>query len=491
MDTSSEKYSSCHNKIRHVVVVGGGIAGLAAAYYLYKESVSQGKPLRITLIEAEDKVGGKIVTESIDGFTIEGGPDCFLRQKPWAAELAAEIGLSAHMIGTNPENRGVFVLNHGKLVPLPDGVMLIIPTRFMPFVTSPLISPVGKLRMGMDLFVPPIRDNGDESVANFVRRRLGNEALEKIAEPLLGGIHVSDPEQQSLLATFPRFRDLENKHGSLIRGMLAQRKHSQHAINGKGEGSSLFLSFRKGLSELTEGLASHLRGSGCKILLSQRVEKIASQTGKLVNLWLSSGETLEVDGVVIAVPAFSAAKMIDTFAPRTADLLRHINYVSTATVSIAYRFNDVSVPFTGYGFVVPRKEGRMLQACTWTSLKFSNRAPQGYLLMRGFLGGPGKEEVVNYDDKEILGIVRRELKEIQKIDTEPVFSRIYRWRAGNPQYYVGHLELVQKIFETAADEMPRVVLTGSAYQGVGIPDCIHNAKRSATALFQTLFQEEY
>ncbi|MFZ6020581.1 MAG: protoporphyrinogen oxidase [Chloroflexota bacterium] len=490
MNISSENFDPRQDKTGHVVVVGGGIAGLAAAYYLQKESVSQRKPLRITLIEAEDRVGGKIVTERIDGFTIEGGPDCFLRQKPWAAELAAEIGLSTEIIGTNPENRGVFVLNRGKLVRLPEGVMLIIPTRFMPFVTSPLISPVGKLRMGMDLFVPPNRDNGDESVASFVRRRLGIEALEKIAEPLLGGIHVSDPERQSLLATFPRFRDLEKKYGSLIRGMLAQRKNNHHTRIVKGEGNSLFLSFRKGLSELSEGLANYLRDSGCQLMLSCRVEKIDSQNGGSVNLQLSNGEFLKADGVIIAVPAFSAAEMIHAFAPQTAELLRRIDYVSTATISIAYRLSDISRSFTGYGFVVPRKEGRMLQACTWTSLKFSNRAPQDHLLLRCFLGGPGKEEVVNYDDNEILRIVRGELREIQKIDAEPVFSRIYRWRKGNPQYYVGHLELVQKIFETAADEMPRVVLTGSAYQGVGIPDCIHNARKSALALYQSLAQKE-
>ena len=216
------------------VIVGGGITGMAAAYYLQEAARAAGRPLAYVLVESNTRLGGKIATEHVDGFTIEGGPDCFISQKPWAAELCRQLGLGEELIGTNDERRKTFVLNHGRLTPLPDGVLLIVPTRFMPFVTSTLISWPGKIRMGMDLLLPRRKDNADESVASFVRRRLGREALDKIAEPLMGGIHVSDPEQQSLLGTFPRFRDLEMKHRSLILGMLASRRIGHNGGHGAG-----------------------------------------------------------------------------------------------------------------------------------------------------------------------------------------------------------------------------------------------------------------
>ena len=215
-----------------VIIVGGGITGMAAAYQLQEAAAAAGRALTYTLLESNATLGGKIATEYVDGFTVEGGPDCFISQKPWAADLCRTLGISDDLIGTNDERRKTFVLDRGRLTPLPDGVMLIVPTRIAPFVTSTLISWPGKIRMGMDFFIPRRKNDGDESVADFVRRRLGSEALDKIAEPLMGGIHVSDPECQSLLGTFPRFRDLENKHGSLIRGMLAARrkpKNSAHA----------------------------------------------------------------------------------------------------------------------------------------------------------------------------------------------------------------------------------------------------------------------
>ncbi|MEW6179056.1 MAG: protoporphyrinogen oxidase [Chloroflexota bacterium] len=473
---------------RQVVIIGGGIAGLSAAYYLQKEKHSHNLSLNIVLVEGDERLGGKIITNRVDDFIIEGGPDCFLRQKPWAKELATEIGLSDEIIGTQDQNRKVFVLDKGRLTPLPDGVMLIIPTRFTPFVTSPLISLPGKIRMGMDWFIPPQPTSEDESVADFVRRRLGKEALEKIAEPLLGGIHVSDPEKQSLLATFPRFRDLESKHGSLIRGMLAQRRNG-HGSRSSSSGGSMFLSFRNGMSQFTERLEKAI-SEQCHIFLSNPAVKVTRYSGERYAIHLRNGEVLVADAIILAVPSYSAAALIKSLAPNTAALLEQIEYVSTATISLAFRKQDITRPFKGFGFVVPRKENRLISACTWTSFKFENRAPQEYLLLRCFAGGPGKEYLVDCDDESLFRIVREELRKIQGITAEPVLKRIYRWIKSNPQYHVGHLNHVQKLFESCAEELPNVVLAGSAYQGVGIPDCVHSGTTSAKLIFESLNGKE-
>ncbi len=257
---------------RRITVVGGGISGLAAAYEIQRQVREENLPVTVTLVEAEDRLGGKIITENIDGFTIEGGPDCFIRQKPYAANLAAAVGLKGDLIGTNDDKRKTYVVNKGKLTPLPEGVMLIIPTKIRPFVTSSLFSWPGKIRMGMDMFVPPFKGSGDETVSRFVRRRLGSEALEKLAEPLLSGIHVSDPETQSLLATFPRFRELEQKHGNLILGMLAERKlTAKHRQNG-AKPASIFQSLRGGLGQLPAALEDALSDS--TIYKGPKVERI-------------------------------------------------------------------------------------------------------------------------------------------------------------------------------------------------------------------------
>lgn len=464
-------------RIPHVIVIGGGIAGLSTAYYLQKQARAAGSPVSCTLIEQEHRLGGKILTERIGGFVIEGGPDSFLTQKPWGLQLARELGLGDQIIGTNEGQRKVFVLHRGRLQPLPDGVMLIVPTKFMPFVLSPLISPLGKLRMGLDLLIPPRRDGQDETLAEFIRRRLGREALDKIAEPLMSGIHNAESDRQSILATFPRFRALEEKYGSLICGMLATRRQARVAdSNGDSAFTSAFVSLRGGLGDLVEVLIGALGETS--LLIGQRAEGIRYDPNILPSyrVHLADGQKLTGDAVVLATPAYVAADLVTSFAPELATGLRAIRYVSTGTISLAYRRGEVGHPLDGFGFVIPRSERRWINACTWTSTKFSHRAPDDYVLLRVFFGGSRRPEMVEWPDEQLLAVVRDELQKILGIAAQPVLARIYRWPLANPQYDVGHLDRVARLEALCP---PGLYLTGSAYRGVGIPDCIRQGEETA------------
>jgi oxygen-dependent protoporphyrinogen oxidase len=459
-----------------VAIVGGGIAGLATAYYLQEGARQAGLSLSYSLIESAPGFGGKIVTHAGDGFVIEGGPDSFITQKPAALRLCRELGLEDRLLGTNDAQRKVYVLDGGRLRPLPDGVMLVVPTRFAPFALSPLISAPGKLRMGMDLFIPPRRDDGDESLADFIRRRLGQEALDKIAEPLMAGIHVADPERLSLQATFPRFIQLEQKYGSLIKGMLAQktRRASRDGNGARASKLSLFMTLRGGLRELVEALVAQLEGD---LMPGTGVVELArDQDG--YQLRLADGGVLSADAVILATPSYVAADLVEPMHARLAKGLRAIRYVSTATVSLGFRRAEFEHPLDGFGFVVSARDKSKLMACTWTSTKFDRRAPGEHVLLRAFVGGPRNESLVDLPDQALLGLVREELREVMGVSARPVLTRIYRWPGGNPQYDVGHLERVDHLAAMAAD-LPGLYLTGSAYRGVGLPDCIQQGQNTA------------
>lgn len=464
-----------------VVVVGGGIAGLSAAYYTEKYAAEAGIDLDLTLVERADQLGGKITTATPDGFIIEGGPDSFITQKPWGVELARELGLDDHLMGTNPEQHGVYVLKGGELRKMPDGMMMIVPTRFMPFVTSNLISWPGKIRMGMDLFIPPRKDESDESLADFIRRRLGQEALEVLAEPMMAGIHVSDAETLSLKATFPRFINIEQKYGSLTRGMIAARKARNAAKKereSKGGGTvSIFMTFKDGLQEFVAALNDAIQGT---IITGHGVQRI-TQTDAGYTLDLDDGRTLEADAVVLATPAFVAANMLREVNPTLAEQLDAIRYVTTATVSLGYDADDIPGNLIGTGFVIPRNEPTRLLACTWTSNKFTHRAKPGTALLRVFVGGPRREQIVAQNDKDLIAMVRDELRDIMGITAEPTIARAFRWERGNPQYDVGHLDRIDAL---DAQCPPGLYLAGSAYRGVGIPDCVKQGKAAATQVIE-------
>lgn len=466
----------------HVAIVGGGIVGLSAAYAL-QQSAQDGVDVAYTLLERSGRWGGKIRTETVEGygeepFVVEGGPDSFITQKPWALQLARELGMGERFLPTNDEQRKVFVLNQGKPTPLPDGVLLIVPTKFMPFALSPLISPLGKLRMGMDLFIPPKKDDEDETLADFITRRLGEEALDKIAEPLMSGIYNAEAEKQSLLATFPRFRQIEEEHGSLIKGMLAARRARASRPRPSSNGQrppSMFISFEDGMEDLVEVLRGRLTGD-CR--LNTAVEGLEREV-EGYTLALDSGERLAADAVILAVPAYAAARLVKHVAPEAARGLRRIRYVSTGTISLGFRADEVNHPLDGFGLVIPRSERRSINALTWTSTKFDNRAPEGYALLRAFFGGSRTPQMMKVGDEELVTVVRSELKALMGIDARPVFHRIYRWPRANPQYDVGHLERVEAIEAALPDHL---YVTGSPYRGIGIPDCVHQAQQTVTEL---------
>lgn len=471
------------DRILRVAVVGGGIAGLSTAWHLQQRAAAAGRTVTYTLLERSEQWGGKVRTDYVPGygdepFIVEGGPDSFLTQKPWALQLARELGLGPEVLNTNEQLRKVFVLRHGKPVPLPDGVLLIIPTRFMPFALSPLLSPLAKLRMACDFVIPAKRDGQDETLADFVNRRLGAQALDRLAEPLMSGIYNAEADRQSVLATFPRFRELEEKHGSLIRGMLASRKNRPPPPPpGSPKPPAAFVSLRRGTYELIETLVGRLTGN---LRLNTGVERVSPLDGGYL-LTLTDGQELAVDAVVLAIPAYATAALLGELAPTAAAGLRTIRYVSTGTVSLGYRRSEIRHPLNGFGLVIPRSEERRINAVTWTSTKFPNRAPAGYALLRVFFGGSRRPEMMGKDDAELSAIVRDELRELMGIDAVPLFERIYRWHDANPQYDVGHLERVAAV-EAALP--PGVFVTGSPYRGVGLPDCVQQAQKTAQQVLE-------
>jgi protoporphyrinogen/coproporphyrinogen III oxidase len=473
----------------HVVIIGGGIAGLATAYALQERARAAELPLACTLVEAKDRLGGVILTERIDDFVIEAGPDSLLTQKPWGVELCQTLGIGDHLIGTNDQQRKIYVLWQGRLHPLPEGLMLIVPTRLRPLVRSRLLSWPGKIRMGCEYFLPRRASEADESLGAFVHRRLGQEALEKIAEPLLGGVYAGSINSMSLLATFPRLRELEDKHGGLIRGMLAQRRAMRRSPRAQGQhATTMFMAPRDGMAEIVEAISARL--DRITVLCGEAVQRIMPRGPSMGGargyaVHLGPGRALQADAVVFATPAHVTAQLVEGFHPKLAEALRAIPYVSSATVSLAYRRADVPHPLDGFGFLTGRREGHRIMGATWTSTKFSHRAPADHVLIRSFVGGKGQEHLVCLDDAALIQVVREELGAILRTTTAPLLARVYRWERANPQYLVGHLDRVDAMEKMLAPH-PGLFLTGSAYRGVGVPDCIYQGAQTAERVLGSL-----
>lgn len=469
-----------------VAIVGGGISGLSTAWYLQKQSAEQQIDLSYTVLEKSDRWGGKIHTDVVDSddaqpFVVEGGPDSFLTQKPWAFQLAQELGVEDRLIGTNDEQRQVYVVIRGKPVPLPEGVLLIVPTKFMPFVLSPLISPLGKLRMGLDLFIPAKKDDEDETLAQFITRRLGREALDKIAEPLMSGIYNADAYEQSIMATFPRFRAIEKQHGSLIRGMLtSMRKRATASVSSTAPKRSAFMSLQGGTNELVDALVPQLTGD---LRLKTSVQQIKQVGDNRYQLHLDDETTLDADVVIMTSPAFVTSQLVRGISPVAADTLDTIRYVSTGTITLAFKKSDVARPLNGFGLVIPSSENLPINAITVSSTKFNHRAPDDSMLMRVFFGGSRSPESMQLDDESLLAMVREQLRMMLGIEAEPLFHRIYRWWNANPQYDIGHLERVDRIESSLPDGL---YVTGSAYRGVGMPDCVHQSQQTVDKVFSNL-----
>ena len=468
--------------MNRIMIIGGGIAGLSAAYYAVKKSKEQGLPVQLTLIESDSRWGGKIITDRAvfdDGqFIIEGGPDTFLATKPYATALCKELGLGERLHGTNPNQKNTYVLHRNKLEPLPDGLAMMIPTNMQAIFKSHLVSWFGKARMGLDFILPPQALNGDESLGTFVSRRLGREAYENLIEPLMSGIYAGDGDALSLASTFPYLRDLEIKYASLARGALEMRKQS----NGKSvQGSrSAFLTPTTGLVEIVEALVNYLQANNVDLRLNTRVTRITYQSpvlskvkGSLFYVKLETGASLESDSVILATPAPVSGTLLASFDLELATVLQSIPYISTATISLAYRQSDLPRPLDGYGYVIPRREGRKALACTWTSTKFPHRAPEGYALIRVFVGRAGQDNPGNEND--LLALAKEELALTLDITAEPILSRVFLWESAMPQYNLGHPEKLSQI-ESALERHPGLAFAGNGYRGIGIPDCIHSGE---------------
>jgi oxygen-dependent protoporphyrinogen oxidase len=464
-----------------VLVIGGGVTGLVAAHRLASQAE---RPLQVSLLEAKDRVGGAIWTEHRDGFTIEGGADSFLTAKPWAVDLCHQLGLGDRLVGTDGANRRSFVVHRGRLAPVPEGFVLMAPNRLLPVLTTPVLSIGGKLRMLLDLVLPRKSDDAEESLAAFVRRRLGREVLERLVQPLVGGIYTGDPAELSLKATLPQFLELERVHGSLIRGSLRRARAQRLNRHESGARYGMFVSLAEGMGSLPAALAAALPAGTVRTAAAvRRIWK--PEAGRPWRVELLDGPPLEAGALVLAIEAHAAARLVDGFDPELALSLRSIPYASSAILNLGFRRDQVAHPLDGFGAVVPAREGRSILAVSFTSVKFPSRAPAGMVLMRVFFGGATQPDLFARDDDELIALARRELAELIGATGEPVLVAMARHPRSMPQYTLGHLDRVAQLRERAARH-PGLILAGNYLDGVGIPDCIRSGQQAAATALDVL-----
>ncbi|MGH8916677.1 MAG: protoporphyrinogen oxidase [Acidimicrobiia bacterium] len=452
-----------------VVVVGGGISGLVAAHSLRKDGAA------VTLVEASSRLGGKVLTEIDEGFLIESGPDSFVAGKGSVLALAAELGLTESVIATRPENRGSYVWWEGRLHPLPDGLLLMAPSRLGPLLGSSLLSWPGKLRVLADLVLPRRNEPGDESLQSFVERRLGHEVLERIAEPLIAGIHAAEPSTMSLQASFPRFLQMEQDHRSLI---LAARAAASRR---PGSGSSHFASFERGMGQLTGALSEALAGADIRTDVS--VTGLAHGDGAY-QLRLDRGTALRADGVVLATPSVVTADLLSGISPPAAHALAGIHQVATSVVTLAFRTHQLP-PLSGSGFVVPAAQARHIMGVSYLSRKWRGRVPdQGFELLRVFVGGPHGQDLALAGEDRLLGVALDELEAMLGIAAKPARTWAHPWEGGLHQYTLGHTNRVSTA-EAALAAHPGLALAGGAFHGIGLNECIDSGRRAAVSVLES------
>lgn len=469
-----------------VAVVGGGITGLAAAQRL----VSKSGTVQVTLFEASRRLGGIIRTEEADGFLIELGPDSFITNKPAGLRLCQEIGFTEQLIPTDARFRRSLVLRNGQPMAVPDGFMLMAPAKPWAIMTTPVLSLGGKLRLLFETFVGRKAAADDESLASFVRRRFGRQTLDRLVQPLVGGIYTSDPEKLSLKATMPRFLDMEQSHGSVIRATLAQQKSeaASEGTSGSGARYGLFASAAKGLSSLIGSLESWLKKSGqVQFRIGCAITEISPPDEQNTKWKVStdSGAAIEAfDAVIITLPTHAAARLLpDHSLQDLTALLKKIEYASSAIVVSGHKLSDFRNPMDAFGLVIPAIENRRILAVSFSSRKFLNRAPEGHILLRTFVGGAMQPELLQMDDDAMVATVNSELKDIFGMSADPMFSEVVRYNNAMPQYHVGHLELIAQI-EAAQAKIPGLQLAGSSYYGVGIPDSIASGQTAADRVLE-------
>ncbi len=454
---------------RRIAILGSGITGLAAAYALRKAVPSPDR-LAITLIEAGDHLGGSLSTEHTNGFLIERGADSFLTTKPLGIALARAVGLAGQLQGM--AQRGVYGMRHGRLEPFPEGFMMMASPRLGPLARTHLLSPPGKVRAAMDLVLPARKDTRDESLASFVRRRLGREVLDRMAEPMVANIHAGDAERLSVQSLLPQFAAYERAHGSVIRGL---RKPIQGPRPADPSVPRPFATFRSGMGALAEALGQGTPAVDHRLRTTAvRIEAARDGTFRVID---QEGGTLAADAILLATPAFVSSDLLRGIAPELASALGAISYASSVAISLAFA-EDACRRLDGTGFLVPRSEGLRLKACTWSSAKFDGRAPSGHVLLRAFYGGAGEASILSRPDADLVALALEELRPLMQLRGPPELARIHRWPRAHPQYDVGHKARVAAI-EAANAQVPGVFLAGSAYRGVGVPDCIEDAQRAA------------
>ena len=451
--------------MKRIAIIGGGIAGLSAAFYLEKARRA-GADLQWTLFEKSDRLGGVIQTERHDGFVIEAGPDSFLSIKPDASRLCHELGIGDQLIPSNDVSRKTYILVKGKLVPIPYGLEFMVPTRIWPMATTPLFSFKTKLRMAAELFSSARKDTGDESVGDFVRRHFGQEMVDRVAEPLLAGVYGGNAGRLSIRAVLPRFAEMERQHGSLVRATLKAKARSKALPGTKPQ--PLFTSLKNGMQQMVEALAASLPQSSIRLRQQNLSLRPMNDDWQIE----SAGINERFQDVLLAVPAPAAAGLLRQFHPALIEGLAKIEYTSTAAVALAYDQADLPA---GHGFLVPRSEGRKLMACTFVHKKFSHRAPGDAKLLRCFFSSSRMPDLLTHSDEALQQFARQELKEILGLTAEPRFARTFRWDRAMAQYETGHLDRVAEMEKIIA-AMPGFHIIGNSFHGIGVPDCIKSAR---------------
>jgi oxygen-dependent protoporphyrinogen oxidase len=474
--------------MKRIAIVGAGISGLAAAAILERARRS-GAEIEFALFERGSRLGGVMITDHVDGCLIEAGPDSFLTEKSWGLDFCRSLGLGDQLIGSNDSERKTYILVNGRLVTIPDGLMFMVPTKLLPTITTPLFSLSTKIRMGLEYFhAPRAAANGrDESVAELVERHYGAEMVERLADPLLAGVYGGDAASLSAAAVLARFVDMERQYGSLSRGMLASRKkmaammREKHGENHRPQSRPLFSSLKNGMQQLVDAIADFL--PSLSVNLKRDITAIL-RDGEQWRL-VSAAGVESFDALVLAAPAQLAGRLVSGTAPTLANELLDISYSSSVTVTAIYDRADLRDVPPGFGFLVPKTEGKRMLACTFVHNKFPHRAPDDRGIIRTFLGGLRDESVLSLSDAEILATVRRELKEIVGLEAEPRAERVYRWNRSMAQYGPGHLARVQRI-KAASKQLRQFALAGNAYQGIGVPDCIASGTQAAADVLEQL-----
>jgi oxygen-dependent protoporphyrinogen oxidase len=465
--------------MKRIAIIGGGISGLSAAFYLEKARAA-GADLEYTLFESGQRLGGSMYSDRVEGCLVEAGPDSFLTEKPWALSLCKELGIADQLIGSNDAERKTYIAVNGRLVVMPDGLMFMVPTQLVPTALSPLFSWSTKLRMARELLHPPRPMQTDETVAELVERHFGAEVVDRLADPLLSGVYGGDAAKLSARAVLPRFVEMEEKYGSLSRAMLAAHKKMMAAR--KEPAPPLFTSLQDGMQQMVDAVAARLDPESIRLRTHVlRVYPEDSSSSWRVSVEMNGEERF--DAVLIATPANVAGALLDGVDRGLARNLLDITYSSSVTVTLGYYIDQLATLPPGFGFLVPRSEGTRMLACTFVHNKFPHRAPEGKGILRCFLGGARDEAVLGLTNDEMLETVHRELKDILKLEARPIFARVYRWRGAMAQYEPGHIARVERIEKRVA-EIPGLALAGNAYHGIGVPDCIRSGMEAANSLAQ-------